>query len=161
MTDAASLSGIHHVALNVGDVEQSARWYQEVLGFVPLFPYDTDHFERRIVRHPSGVVLGLTRHRHPDAATPFSERRPGLDHLAFAVDDRSVLDAWAQRLTNAGVEHSGVKVTPTTGSALVAFRDPNGIQLEVYAAQGATAGGTTVASSLQRSVKRGEGDVST
>jgi glyoxylase I family protein len=139
MTDEAPLSGIHHVALNVRDIEVSTRWYGEVLGFVPLFPYDTDDFERRLVRHPSGVVLGLTKHRHPDAATPFSERRTGLDHLAFAVDDRSVLDAWAQRLTDAGVEHSGVKVTPATGSALVAFRDPDGIQLEVYAPQGATA----------------------
>lgn len=139
MSDETSLSGIHHVALNVADVEQSARWYADVLGFTPLFPYDTDEFERRLVRHPSGVVLGLTRHRHPDAETPFSERRTGLDHLAFAVDDRSVLDAWVARLTAAGVEHSGVKVTPTTGSALVTFRDPDGIQLEVYLAQGATA----------------------
>lgn len=139
MESQASLSGIHHVALNVRDVEESARWYGDVLGFAPLFPYDTDDFERRLVRHPSGVVLGLTRHRHPDAATPFSERRTGLDHLAFAVDDPSVLEVWAERLTAAGVEHSGVKVTPTTGSALVTFRDPDGIQLEVYAAQGATA----------------------
>ena len=139
MGSEASLSGIHHVALNVGDVEKSARWYGDVLGFVPLFPYDTEDFERRLVRHPSGVVLGLTRHRHADAASPFSERRTGLDHLAFAVDDPAVLDAWAERLTAAGVEHSGVKITPTTGSALVAFRDPDGIQLEVYAAQGATA----------------------
>ena len=139
MAGAASPSGIHHVALNVRNVEESARWYGDVLGFAPLFPYDTDDFERRLIRHPSGVVLGLTRHRHPDADTPFSERRSGLDHLAFAVDDASTVAAWAERLTAAGVEHSGVKVTPTTGSALVVFRDPDGIQLEVYAAQGATA----------------------
>jgi glyoxylase I family protein len=134
-----SVSGIHHVALNVQDVEESARWYGDVLGFAPLFPFDTEDFERRLVRHPSGVVLGLTKHRHPDAEAPFSERRAGLDHLAFAVADRDELDAWEQRLSEAGVEHSGVKVTPTTGSALIAFRDPNGIQLEVYVAQGATA----------------------
>jgi hypothetical protein len=38
------------------------------------------------------------------------------------------------------VAHSGVKITPTTGSALLAFRDPDDIQLELYVAQGATAG---------------------
>ncbi len=134
-----SFSGVHHVALNVHDLEVSVRWYVDVLGFVPLFPFDTDDFERRLVRHPSGVVLGLTRHHHPDAADPFSEWRAGLDHLAFAVRDEAELQAWAQRLTDAGVEHSGITVTPTTGSALIAFRDPDDIQLEMYVAQGATA----------------------
>lgn len=135
-----SFSGVHHVALNVVDLEASVRWYGDVLGFVPLFPFDTEAFERRLVRHESGVVLGLTKHRDPDAEVPFSERRTGLDHLAFAVADHAALEAWAQRLTDAGVEHSGVSITPSTRSALIAFRDPNNIQLEFYVAQGATAG---------------------
>jgi glyoxylase I family protein len=84
-------------------------------------------------------VIGLTRHDHPDAAAEFSERRPGLDHLAFGVESQDELEEWAARLDAAGVVHSGVKVTPTTGSALIAFRDPDNIQLEVYVAQGATA----------------------
>ena len=135
-----SFSGVHHVALNVRDLEASVRWYVDVLGFVPLFPFDTEDFQRRLVRHPCGVVLGLTTHHHPDAAAAFSERRTGLDHLAFAVTDQDELQAWAQRLTDAGVQHSGITVTPTTGSALLAFRDPDDIQLEMYVAQGATAG---------------------
>jgi len=134
-----SLGGIHHLALNISDVERSVAWYTEVLGFAPLFPYDTPDFTRRIMRHPSGVVLGLTKHHHPDADTEFSERRTGLDHVAFAVTDQAQLEAWAARLDAAGVPHSGIKVTPTTGSALIAFRDPDSIQLELYVAQGATA----------------------
>jgi glyoxylase I family protein len=63
-----------------------------------------------------------------------------LDHLAFGVASEEELQAWADRLTEAGVAHSGVKVTPQTGSALIAFRDPDEIQLELYVAQGATAG---------------------
>jgi glyoxylase I family protein len=138
MTDA-QLTGLHHVAINVRDLERSVRWYTDVLGFSVLFPYDTDDFTRRIMRHPSGVVLGLTRHSSADGDAEFNERRTGLDHLAFGVESTDQLDQWAARLDAAGVEHSGVKVTPTTGSALVAFRDPDGIQLEFYVAQGATA----------------------
>jgi glyoxylase I family protein len=134
-----SLSGVHHVALNVHDLEESVRWYGDVLGFIPLFEFDTEDFQRRLMRHPSGIVLGLTKHRHPDADAAFNERQTGLDHLAFAVTDADELQAWAQRLTDAGVEHSGITVTPKTGSGLIAFRDPSNIQLEMYVAQGATA----------------------
>ena len=136
---APQFDGIHHVAINVRDLERSVQWYQDVLGFAPLFPYETDDFSRRILRHPSGFVIGITTHHHPDAASPFSERRTGLDHLSFAVESHDHLDEWVAWFDAAGVTHSGIKVTPATGSALIAFRDPDDIQLELYLAQGATA----------------------
>ena len=47
-----------------------------------------------------------------------------------------VLASWMARLDEAGVAHSGIQVTPATGSALIAFRDPDGIQLELYVQTG-------------------------
>lgn len=135
-----TLLGIHHIAINVRDVERSVQWYGDVLGFRPLFPYDTEHFTRRILRHDSGAIVAVTKHNHPDAGTEFNERRTGLDHIAFAVASQAELEAWVARLDAAGVTHSGISITPATGSALVAFRDPDNIQLEMYVAQGATAG---------------------
>lgn len=127
------LSAIHHVTLNVRDVESAERWYTEVLGFSRLQEYETPEFQRIIMRHPSGIILGLNKHRHPDADVPFSERRTGLDHLAFAVADRDQLEAWVARFDEHGVEHSEIKAGATPGSYLVAFRDPERIQLEVFA----------------------------
>jgi glyoxylase I family protein len=126
------LAGVSHVALNVTDVERSVAWYGEVLGFKPLFRFDTDDFERQVMLHPSGTAVALSRHRHPDADEAYSERRPGLDHLAFAVASQDALEEWAARLTSLGVANQGVQVTPETGSALVAFKDPDGIALELY-----------------------------
>jgi catechol 2,3-dioxygenase-like lactoylglutathione lyase family enzyme len=131
MTDA-EITGLGHVALNVKDVARSVQWYGEVLGFTPVFPFNTEDFERTILLHASGAVVALTRHHHLDAEADFSERRTGLDHLALNVRDVAALEAWASRLDSLGVPHSGVQVTPVTGSALLAFRDPDGIALELY-----------------------------
>lgn len=132
MVAGPDLVGVSHVALNVRDLDHSVAWYGEVLGFTPLFPYDTEDFRRRILVHPSGVAVALSRHAHPDAGGLFNERCTGLDHLSFAVRSRDELEQWAARLDAAGVAHSGVTVSPATGSALIAFRDPDDIQLELY-----------------------------
>ena len=128
-----TISAIHHVAINVHDLDRSERWYSGVLGFTRLGPLAGEGFQRVLMRHPCGVVLGLTKHDDPEATAPFSERRTGLDHLGFQVADREQLEAWIARFDELGVVHSEIKHTPLTGSYLVAFRDPDDIQLEVYA----------------------------
>ena len=129
--DQTSITGISHVALTARDLDRSAAWYGDVLGFRPLMPNDTTDFRRLILMHPSGAVVGLTQHAG-SAAREFDPTITGLDHLAFGLSTREELDEWAGRLDAAGVAHSGVQESPATGSALLAFRDPDGIQLELY-----------------------------
>jgi catechol 2,3-dioxygenase-like lactoylglutathione lyase family enzyme len=129
-----TLSGFHHATLNVHDVERSEQWYQQVLGFVRIASYEGDAFARVIMVHRgSGTVLGLNRHRDPVAAEPFREQRAGLDHLAFQVADREALDLWAARFEEYDVPHSEVKPGAMPGAFLVTFRDPDNIQLEIFA----------------------------
>lgn len=126
------LLGIHHVVLSVRDVEASVNWYRELLDFGELFRFDTDDFKRVLVGHRSGVVVGLTQHFGTETDSVFNPRNPGLDHLAFTVDSLESLQAWADRLDAAGVEHSGIRTIPQLGSTLIDFKDPDGIQLELY-----------------------------
>ncbi|MFA7266479.1 MAG: VOC family protein [Candidatus Nanopelagicales bacterium] len=138
MTEA-KIAGIHHVVLSVTDLDAAVRWYGEQLDFDVLFRWDTDDFDRCLMTHPSGVVLGLTQHFATQTASVFDPRQPGLDHLSLAVATADALDAWCHRLDAAGIEHSGIKVTPRTGFTLIDFKDPDGIQLELYLSEPAPA----------------------
>jgi glyoxylase I family protein len=129
------IRGIHHLGLTVRDVHASAVWYRDVLGFRCVDEYEAPDGARRKVflRHDGLLVrLGLTQHR-AGSRDPFDETRVGLDHLAFCVADRPELEAWAQRLSDAGVIHSPIAAANSIpGAAVLVFRDPDNIQLELF-----------------------------
>jgi glyoxylase I family protein len=130
------ISGVHHFGLTVRDVDTSAAWYEEVLGFRRAGEYTAPGGARRKVflRHDGlQARLGLTQHRH-GSQDPFDETRAGLDHLAFTVGGRAELDAWAAWLADASVVHSPViPANSIPGAAVLVFRDPDNIQLELIA----------------------------
>jgi glyoxylase I family protein len=129
------IAGIHHLGLTVRHAEASATWYTDVLGFERVGGFEAPDGARRKVflRHPGlSARLGLTEHRDGDRAA-FDETRVGLDHLAFAVSDRTDLDEWAERLAAAGVTHSAVAAANSIpGAFVLVFRDPDNIQLELF-----------------------------
>lgn len=125
-----SIVATHHVALTVNDRDESAAWYASVLGFEEVFREDRDDRRACVMRFPGGSYsVGLVEHA---TATPdrFDPRRPGLDHVAFTVTSREALEAWADRLARAEVEHSGVIEVPP--GAILNFEDPNGIALALF-----------------------------
>lgn len=121
---------IAHVALTVSDLEQSVPWYRRLFGAEPVMEEDTGLF-RHAVWTLGDTVIGL--HEFPDGLVDagFDERRPGLDHVAFACADRAELAAWAEHLDDLGVEHGGI-VDADYGSGL-SFRDPDNLALEFFA----------------------------
>lgn len=124
---------ITHVALTVTDLERSLPWYEDLFGSKPLMDEDTGPF-RHVVWLLGGTLVGL--HQFPDlkSTEPFDERRPGLDHLAFACANRAELVAWEARLNELGIENGGIVDAPY-GSGL-SFRDPDNIALEFFAVPG-------------------------
>jgi glyoxylase I family protein len=129
------INDIHHLGLTVRDVDASAAWYQDVLGFRRAGEYTAHDGARRKVflRHDGlRARLGLTQHQRGNRE-PFDETRVGLDHLSFAVSSRVDLDAWAQRFSEAGVTFSPVATANSIpDAAALVFRDPDNIQLELF-----------------------------
>ncbi|WP_198418558.1 VOC family protein [Cryobacterium frigoriphilum] len=121
---------IAHVALTVRDLEVSVPWYTALFEDEPVLDEETGPF-RHVVWMVSGTLVGLHQFPDSDVTTPFSERRAGLDHVAFGVADRSELEIWEKRLDQLGVSHDTIK-DAGYGSGL-SFRDPDGLPLEFFA----------------------------
>jgi len=124
-----TFSGIHHLAVNVSDLDASIAFYQRVFGFAPQGAIEGENLRRRLFTLPSGTNLGLTEHT-PTMSERFTPFRPGLDHVGFGVDSVDELQAWAEHLTDSGIEHSGL-VEADYGTAL-SFKDPDGVALEFF-----------------------------
>lgn len=123
------MSGIHHIAVTVSDLEVSTRFYERVLGMSPASSLDGPGLKRRLFALPGGTNLGLTQHSTPPTgpSTPFE---PGLDHLGLAVRTIEDLQEWADHLTGLGIDHPGLVEAPY-GTAL-SFKDPDGTAMEFF-----------------------------
>ena len=125
---ASSARGLHHFAVVSSDVEQTIRFYQDLLEF-PL----TEIFENRDYPGSNhfffdighGNLLAFFDFPGLDVG-PYAEVLGGLHHVAISVEP-SRWEQLVQRLEQTGVDHevhSGVSVY---------FRDPDGARLELLA----------------------------
>jgi glyoxylase I family protein len=132
----ARISGFHHLSLTVTDLDKSAEWYGETLGFSSEAAIEGDGFRRVRLRHPVGqITLTLTQHEN-GTGEPFDERRTGLDHVAFEVPSVDDLHEFKRRFEELGVYHSEIKppLRAFGEGGLITLRDLDNIQLEVFAA---------------------------
>jgi catechol 2,3-dioxygenase-like lactoylglutathione lyase family enzyme len=124
--------GANHIGISVGDLDASADWYRKVFGDPPsLASMREEQFGIEYLLATPSSTVGL----HWSAATPpddrFSEFRCGLDHLAFGVEGGGAIEEWKDHLDGLGVSHSGV--TETDYGRILVFRDPDNVQLELFA----------------------------
>jgi glyoxylase I family protein len=125
-----SFPSITHVALTVRDLDVSVPWYTRLFDAEPVLDEETGAF-RHVVWSLGDTLLGLHQFPNGDNAQPFNERRPGLDHLAFACPDRATLHTWQARLDELGVAYGDIVDAPY-GSGL-SFKDPDNLPLEIFA----------------------------
>ena len=125
---ASTARGLHHFALVCRDVEETVRFYQDVLGF-PL----TEIFENRDYAGSNHFFFDIGNDNliaffdFPGLDVgPYAEVLGGLHHIAISVEP----DVWARLRTN--LDEAGVEYQEESGSSIY-FRDPNGARLELIA----------------------------
>jgi catechol 2,3-dioxygenase-like lactoylglutathione lyase family enzyme len=124
----SSARGLHHAAVLCSDVEQTVRFYQELLEF-PL----TDIFENRDYKGSNhfffdignGNLLAFFDFPGLDLG-PYAEVLGGLHHIAISVEPAK----W-ERLKGK-LDEAGVPYQMESGTS-VYFRDPDGTRVELIA----------------------------
>jgi glyoxylase I family protein len=134
LVTGAPITGLSHFQLLVSDVEASARWYTAALGLVPFA--ENARIGYVALRHRGAkVVVVLTQAPglglDERATAPVAPADQHLDHLAFAVPDGGSLSAWADHLTEIGVDHAGIVLE--NGHPSLQLRDPDGVAIELVA----------------------------
>jgi glyoxylase I family protein len=126
---------IHHLRLTVSDVDRSRVFYTELLGFQFIMDLPSGIFLSN-----ASIGLGLSPSPDPTRAPTndrFDEARIGLDHLSFSVPSRDELERAKRLLDERGVPHGEITdLGDAAGLYILAFRDPDNIQLELTAAYG-------------------------
>ena len=110
------VAGVHHVSLNVTDVERAVGFYCDTLG-VRVLPRPDLGVAGAWLELPDGRQIHLIQAPLPTQTG---------QHVAFAVDD---IDAATAHLTALGIEVLGPRPVGTARQAF--FADPDGNRLEL------------------------------
>lgn len=132
---------LHHIALTVTNLAASIPWYERVFGVT--FKMEVPHTGGAgMILADDDMNLVFALHRH-DANTGerFAETHTGLDHVGLAVPSRQDLESWQTHLDAQGVRRSPMADQPCTQSpiedhffgSILVFRDPDNVQLELFA----------------------------
>ena len=132
MSMTLATGSVHHFTLTVTNVQRSVEFYTGFLGFQMVMELGP----RRLLSNGS-VILALTPPPDPAQAIQgdrFSENRVGLDHISLNVARRADLETAIRLFDAQDVAHGEIKdLGADLGLYVLAFRDPDNIQLELTA----------------------------
>jgi catechol-2,3-dioxygenase len=127
-------AGVAHLQINVRDLERSAAWYQQVLGFAVV-----ERDEGRVALYSPPARLGLALQQSDAIGGPDARDGQILDHLALYVRDRGALDGWQERLASIGIEAS---IDDAGFGWSISVFDPDGTEMELFTPKREATAGT-------------------
>jgi catechol 2,3-dioxygenase-like lactoylglutathione lyase family enzyme len=131
MSNTITTGSVHHLTLTVSNVARSQEFYTRLLGFQVAMEWGP-----RLLLSNGSTIVAITP-PDPQRAIQndrFDENRVGLDHLSFGVGSRSELEQAVRLFDENDVSHGEIKdLGPDLGIYVLAFRDPDNIQLELTA----------------------------
>jgi glyoxylase I family protein len=131
MSNAITTGSVHHLTLTVSNVARSQAFYTGLLGFQVAM-----EFGPRLLLSNGSTIVAISP-PDPERAIRndrFDENRIGLDHLSFSVGSRNELEQAVRLFDENEVSHGEIKdLGPDLGLYVLAFRDPDNIQLELTA----------------------------
>lgn len=135
---APKVYSLHHSALRCTDAEETAEFYENVLG-IPLAaacifdhnglePMDYMHLFHRMTGGDFVAFFDSPSAMDPDLFAPYNNLDMRVGYTVSSEEDLAVL---ADRLTEAGIEFTGPVDNGYVKS--IYFKDPNGLNMELVA----------------------------
>jgi lactoylglutathione lyase len=122
---------INHISINVKNLDESIRFYRDILNFEQLKSVDMPHMDLDVTyfKLPGGdAMLELIHYNQNKEITTEVSDGGILRHIAFTVDD---VDKVAEYLEGKGIELSmGPEDLDRLGIRVILIKDPNDVELE-------------------------------
>ncbi len=121
-------NGLSHLGLRVTDLKRAKHFYVDTLGCQLVREIDG-----AVLVNVYGTLFALYGDdSHSSSKDHFDPFRVGLDHIALAIEDSSILEDLKRELDAAGVRNNGVEEDQETHDNYISFYDPDGIAWELY-----------------------------
>jgi len=121
-------SYIHHIGLRSMDFNVTKNFYGNTLGWKLVMD------KPDLIIFLTGSVFIAFKKADPrdKQYSTFSPFEVGLDHVAITCETEEELHRFTKKITDAGVENTGVKLDAALNKLYVAFKDPDRIAWEFY-----------------------------
>jgi len=117
---------LEHVAINVENPVEMAKWYCDNLG-MKVVREGPAPVNMRFISDAGGNMMLELYHNPPDAVPDYASMDPLMLHIAFMVDD---VKGTYRKLIAAGATVAGEVTTTDSGDELVMLRDPWGVSIQ-------------------------------